>query len=84
LSRTYLIKQEKPYTEIDPNDIELIESIGAGSYGSGIFSNFPLGMITSSIDRYHENVCDISIANHLKIYSSFQSEMEVKEYRSGC
>ena len=54
--RTYLIKQEKPYTEIDPNDIELIESIGAGSYGSGIFSNFPLGMTTSSVDRYHENV----------------------------
>ena len=44
LMRTYLIKQEKPYTEIDPNDIELIESIGAGSYGSGIFSISPSGI----------------------------------------
>ena len=49
LMRTYLIKQEKPYTEIDPNDIELIESIGAGSYGSGTFSNFPLGFSESGI-----------------------------------
>ena len=44
-----LINQWKPYTEIDPNDIELIESIGAGSYGSGTFSIFPSGFSESGI-----------------------------------
>ena len=69
----YLINQNKPYTEIDPNDIELIESIGAGSYGSGIFSILSLGIVCV----YHWPL------HKLKIKLSFQSKMEVEEYRSG-
>ena len=30
----YLKKEKKSYNEIDPGDIEIIESIGTGSYGS--------------------------------------------------
>ena len=75
MSRTYLIKQEKPYTEIDPNDIELIESIGAGSYGSGIFSNFPLGMTTSSV---HENVLTSSKQPIWKYIPVFKAKWKSK------